>query len=196
MNILLKFRYDCRNGSSATARQTSRPSGAKPKLPSSAAGERMRQSGSSLVNLLGRLEGSFGQKQSLRFVPERPVDAHLQIDSKRAPTPNDFEPRAQTYSEASPRHVEHVPKISFGLIERFSRYSPSNFASKRLLFKSADNRRQHPRGFGKSSRSINCDHRSQQKRLHLATTSADSSTTASASSTTCWRIKLPRTVPG
>ena len=179
-----------------TARQLDAKISKNKKLPTGAAGERMRQSISSFDSLFVALRRSSTQNLSLRFGSERPVDAHFRFGTKYAPTPNDKEPRAENYIEASSSRAQQSLKVSSRLIKRFVRYAASNIASKRLKVKNANNRRQLLRGSRKFSRSFNIDKRIQQKRLQLATTNGDSPSTPPASSTLYWRILLLRPVPG
>ena len=111
-------------------------------LPSRATAKRQGQSGSAFDSLSGQLKRSFDQKQSLRFASRRPVDAHFRFGRKAAPTPNEAKPRLDFYSEASLSQSKLSPKISTRLSQRLGSDAPSNFASKRLLPKSATDRRQ------------------------------------------------------
>ena len=129
-----------------TARQLDAKISKNKKLPTGAAGERMRQSISSFDSLFVALRRSSTQNLSLRFGSERPVDAHFRFGTKYAPTPNDKEPRAENYIEASSSRVQQSLKVSSRLIKRFVRYAASNIASKRLKVKNANNRRQLLRG--------------------------------------------------
>ena len=109
------------------------------------AGKRVGQSSPALDSILGQPKQSFDQKQSLRFDPERPVDAHFRFAVKTTPTPNESEPRLLLHIEASSARATHSLQISSRLTKRLVRYDPPNFASKRLLLESATDRRQlHP----------------------------------------------------
>ena len=83
-------------------------------------------------------------KESARFGPKRPVDAHFRSAPSGAPTPNRSKPPRQTRIEAAQGPSPHPLQSSTRLAQPSTRYAPSNFASRRLLLKSATDRRQQP----------------------------------------------------
>ena len=158
--------------------------------------KRIGQSCLFLGSILVQPRRSFDQKYSLRFVPERPVDAHFRSALKTTPTPNESEPRLLLHIEASSAQARHSPKISSRLTQRFVSYNPSNFASKLLLLKSSTDRRQLHPGSSKSCRSFPNNNRNQQKaRQHIATNGTFMATSFLLQSFS-GGLSFPQPVPG
>ena len=158
--------------------------------------KRIGQSCLFLGSILVQPRRSFDQKYSLRFAPERPVDAHFRSALKTTPTPNESEPRLLFHIEASSAQAELPPKIPSRLTQRFVSYDPSNFASNCLLLRSATDRRQlHPR-MSKFRESFPNIDRIQQKGRQRHRGQQDLNSCIFTYIKLQGRTQLPRPVPG
>ena len=165
-------------------------------LSTLAVAKRHGQSSSSFDSLCGQSQGSFDKKRSLRFGSERPVDAHFRFGLKTAPTPNEAKPRLHFFIEAAPTQAEQLPKASTRLSQRCGSDAPSNFVSKRLLSKSATDRRQPPPASRKIVWSINIDSRIQQERRQLISIHGTSTAASRVYSITPLEDPAPTTSSG
>ena len=108
-------------------------------------------------------------KESARFGPKRPVDAHFRSAPSGAPTPNRSKPPRQTRIEAAQGPSPHPLQSSTRLAQPSTRYAPSNFAARRLLLKSATDRRQQPSASRKLGSYLRNTRSEQQKNPGLPT---------------------------
>ena len=91
------------------------------KLQTAAESKRVEQSTSASESSFLQPLRSFDQKESARFGPELPVDAHLRFRRKSAPTPNDAQPRLHIRFVAAQRGYQQRVKVSTRLAAPFVR---------------------------------------------------------------------------
>ena len=134
------------------------------------------QSTPNFGSILGDVTSITTPKESARFVPKRPVDAHFRSAPSEALTPNRCEPPRQTRATATQGPLLHRPRTSSRLAQPFARHGLPNIAPSAPFVESAADRRQRPSASQKFGSGLDIEGSKQQKNPELSICSQASAT--------------------